>query len=94
LKLTYKIPTADESRPDAMDRTSRERRRHRLKPDLFRQDWIALLELLRQRKIKPLFAQRFPLVEARRVQELLARGGVIGKIVLVLDGPSLQSGAA
>ena len=60
----------------------------RLKPDLFREDWIALLELLRQQKIKPLIAQRFPLAEARQAQELLAKGGVIGKVVLVLDGSS------
>src|SRR5512143_1774855 len=65
----------------------------RWRPDLFRQDWIALLELLQQQKIKPLIAQRFPLAEARRAQELLAKGGVVGKIVLVLDGPSLESGA-
>jgi NADPH2:quinone reductase len=55
----------------------------RLKPDQFRQDLIALLDLLQQRKIQPLVAQRFPLVEARRAQELLEKGGVIGKIVLV-----------
>jgi NADPH2:quinone reductase len=64
----------------------------RLKPDWFRQDWIALSELLRQQKIKPLIAQRFPLVEARAAQELLGKGGVIGKVVLVLDGSSLASG--
>src|SRR6185369_12113681 len=57
----------------------------RLKPALFRQDLIALLELLQQQKIKPLIAQRFPLTEARRAQELLRKGGVIGKIVLVHD---------
>jgi hypothetical protein len=33
----------------------------RLKPALFRQDLIALFELLQQQKIKPLIAQRFPL---------------------------------
>ena len=55
----------------------------RLKPELFRQDLITLLDLLRQQKIKPLIAQRLPLTEARRAQELLAKGGVIGKIVLV-----------
>jgi NADPH2:quinone reductase len=66
----------------------------RWRPDLFRQDWIALLELLQQQKIMPLIAQRFPLAEARRAQELLAKGGVMGKIVLVLNGPSLESGAA
>ncbi len=37
----------------------------RRKPELFRQDLIALLELLQQQKIKPLIAQRFPLAEAR-----------------------------
>ena len=55
----------------------------RLKPTLFRQDLIALLELLQQQKIKPIIAQRFSLAEARQAQELLVTGGVIGKIVLV-----------
>jgi NADPH2:quinone reductase len=63
----------------------------RLKPAVFRQDLIALLELLQQQKIKPLIAQRFPLAEARGAQELLGKGGVIGKIVLVHDA---SSGAA
>jgi NADPH2:quinone reductase len=66
----------------------------RLNPELFRQDLIALFDLLGQKKIKPLIAQRFPLAEARRAQELLGKGGVTGKIVLVLDGSSLESGAA
>lgn len=55
----------------------------RLRPALFRQDLITLLDLLQQQKIKPLIAQRFPLAEARQAQELLAKGGVTGKIVLV-----------
>ena len=63
----------------------------RLKPELFRQDLIALLDLLRQQKIKPLIAQRFPLAEARHAHELLGKG-VRGKIVLVLDESSLESG--
>jgi NADPH2:quinone reductase len=61
----------------------------RLRPDWFRHDLITLLEALRERKIKPIIAQRFPLVEARSAQELLAKGGVTGKIVLVSNGPSL-----
>jgi NADPH2:quinone reductase len=65
----------------------------RLKPDLFRHDLIALLDLLQLQKIRPLIAQRFPLAEARRAQELLGRGGVIGKIVLVRTDSSLESGA-
>lgn len=55
----------------------------RLRPAMFRQDLIVLLDLLRERKIKPLIARRFPLAEARQAQELLGSGGVIGKIVLV-----------
>src|SRR5512145_2071125 len=66
----------------------------RWRPDLFRLDWIALLELLQQQKIKPLIARRFPLVEARCAHELLGKGGVTGKIVLVCNGSSLESGAA
>jgi NADPH:quinone reductase len=66
----------------------------RLKPEFFRQDLIALFELLQQQKIKPLIAQRFPLAEARYAHELLEKGGVVGKIVLVNDASSLESGAA
>jgi len=55
----------------------------RLKPGLFRQDLITLFDLLRDRRIAPVVAERFPLAEARRAQEMLAKGGVIGKIVLV-----------
>jgi NADPH:quinone reductase-like Zn-dependent oxidoreductase len=55
----------------------------RLKPAWFRQDLIALLDMLKQQKIKPLVAQRLPLAEARHAHELLGEAGVIGKIVLV-----------
>ena len=63
----------------------------RLKPALFRQDLIALLNLLQQKKLKPLIAQQFPLTEARQAHELLGRGGVLGKVVLVMNRSSLQS---
>ena len=66
----------------------------RRRPALFRQDLIALFDLLKQQKIKPLIAQRFPLAEARQAHELLGKGGVTGKIVLVRNGSSLESGAA
>lgn len=55
----------------------------RLKPALFHEDLIALFDLLRAKKIKPLVAQRLPLAAARRAHELLAAGGVMGKIVLL-----------
>ena len=57
----------------------------RLKPAQFRQDLTALLDLLKDQRIKPLFARRFPLAQARQAHELLGRGGVTGKIVLVSD---------
>jgi NADPH:quinone reductase-like Zn-dependent oxidoreductase len=65
----------------------------RLRPAWFRQDLIALFDLLRQQQIKPLIAQRFPLAEARQAHELLGTGGVTGKIVLVCDETSRESGA-
>jgi len=54
----------------------------RLRPALFRQDLTTLLNLLQQKKIEPVIAQRFPLTEARRAHEALAKGGLTGKIVL------------
>src|SRR5262249_55514937 len=65
-----------------------------LTPAWFRRDLIALFALLQQKKIKPLIAQRFSLAEARHAHELLGKGGVKGKIVLVFNGSSLESGAA
>jgi NADPH:quinone reductase-like Zn-dependent oxidoreductase len=62
----------------------------RLKPALFREDLIALLDLLQEKKIKPVIAQRFPLAEAGRAQEMLGKGGVIGKIVLVHNASYLE----
>jgi len=55
----------------------------RIKWNWFREDLAALLDLLHGRKIKPVIAKRMPLVEARQAHELLEKGGVVGKIVLV-----------
>jgi len=66
----------------------------RLRPELFRQDLTTLFDLLQQQKIKPLIAERFPLAEAKQAQELLEKGGVTGKIVLVLNNSALQARAA
>jgi NADPH2:quinone reductase len=62
----------------------------RLKPTLFKQDLTALFDLLKQKKIKPLIAKRFPLVDARRAHELLGNEGVTGKIVLLPGQSSPQ----
>jgi NADPH2:quinone reductase len=65
----------------------------RMKPAMFQQDLITLFDLLKQGKIKPLIACRFPLAEARQAHELLGTGGVTGKIVLVANGSVLESEA-
>jgi len=66
----------------------------RLKPAQFRQDLVTLFGLLQDKKLKPLIAQRLPLVEARQAHELLGQGGVSGKIVLVTNAALIQSGTA
>ena len=63
----------------------------RMRPALFRQDLMGLFALLEQRTIEPIIARRFPLAEARDAQELLGKGGVTGKIVLVGDGQRLSA---
>ena len=55
----------------------------RLKPACFRHDLLTLFDLLQQKKIKPLIAERLPLCQARHAHEMLGGGGVIGKIVLL-----------
>ena len=52
-------------------------------PEWFREDFRALLELLREGKIHPVVAERLPLTDARRAHELLEQSASTGKLVLV-----------
>jgi NADPH2:quinone reductase len=52
-------------------------------PDWFREDFLALLELLRRGEIHPVVAERLPLTDARRAHELLESSAAKGKLVLV-----------
>jgi NADPH:quinone reductase-like Zn-dependent oxidoreductase len=52
-------------------------------PEWFREDFRALLELLREGKIHPAVAERLPLSEARHAHELLESSAAKGKLVLV-----------
>jgi NADPH:quinone reductase-like Zn-dependent oxidoreductase len=52
-------------------------------PEWFREDFRALLELLREGKVHPVVAERLPLSEARRAHELLDSAAAKGKLVLV-----------
>jgi NADPH2:quinone reductase len=52
-------------------------------PELFREDFRTLLELLRERKIHPVVAERLPLTDARHAHELLESSAARGKLVLV-----------
>jgi NADPH:quinone reductase-like Zn-dependent oxidoreductase len=49
----------------------------------YREDFGALIELLRRGAIHPIVAERLPLSEARRAHELLERTAATGKVVLV-----------
>jgi NADPH:quinone reductase-like Zn-dependent oxidoreductase len=51
--------------------------------DQFREDFAALVELLRADHIHPVVAERLPLSEARRAHEMLESSAAIGKLVLV-----------
>jgi NADPH:quinone reductase len=51
--------------------------------DWFREDFLALLELLRADKIHPVVAERLPISEARRAHEMLGDTAAKGKLVLV-----------
>ncbi|MFD8633440.1 medium chain dehydrogenase/reductase family protein [Streptomyces sp. NPDC059533] len=52
-------------------------------PRWFREDFGALLGLLREGKIHPVVAERLPLSEARHAHELLESSAAKGKLVLV-----------
>jgi len=52
-------------------------------PDWYRETLTELLDLLAAGSIKPVVAERIPLVEAVRAHELIERGGYAGKVVLV-----------
>jgi NADPH2:quinone reductase len=52
-------------------------------PDRYREDFLALLELLRRGEIHPVVAERLPLTDARRAHELLEQSASVGKLVLL-----------
>jgi NADPH:quinone reductase len=54
-----------------------------LHQDWFREDFRALIKLLREGRIHPVVAERLPLSDARRAHELLERTAAMGKLVLV-----------
>ena len=54
--------------------------------DWFREDFLTLLDLLRQGKIHPAVAERLPLTEARHAHEMIESAAAIGKLVLLPQG--------
>jgi NADPH2:quinone reductase len=54
----------------------------RIRPELFRQDLIALFALRQAQSIKTLIAERYQLAKARGAHKLLGKKSVTGKIVL------------
>ncbi len=59
----------------------------RTDPAWYRDTLGELLDLLADRVIRPIVAERVPLAQAARAHELLERGGHRGKVVLVTDIP-------
>jgi NADPH:quinone reductase-like Zn-dependent oxidoreductase len=49
----------------------------------FLEDWATLFKLLEERKIEPIIAAKFPILEAAEANELLENGTVIGNVVLL-----------
>jgi NADPH:quinone reductase len=70
------LPVAGRSRPLPVGGEPRD-------PEWFREDFHALLELLRRGDIHPVVAERLPLTEARRAHEMLESSASKGKLVLV-----------
>jgi len=56
---------------------------HRLGVDLFKEDWTALFKLMEDKKIKPIIAGKYPLLEAIKAYKLLESGQVTGNLVLL-----------
>ena len=56
---------------------------HRVDHQLLAEDWSALFKLLEERKIQPVVAATFPLLEAAQANALLESGQVTGNIVLL-----------
>jgi NADPH:quinone reductase-like Zn-dependent oxidoreductase len=65
----------------------------RRRPAFFREDLVTLFDLLRERRIAPIIAERMPLQEVRRAHERLGSGSVSGKIILLCE-PDENAGAA
>jgi NADPH:quinone reductase-like Zn-dependent oxidoreductase len=56
---------------------------HRIAQPLLVEDWSALFKLLEEGKIRPIVAERFPILEAAQANALLESGQVTGNVVLV-----------
>ncbi len=55
----------------------------RINRDMFLKDWAALFRMLDAGEIKPIIAARFPILEARKANELLESGQIVGNVVLL-----------
>ena len=54
-------------------------------PNWFREDLIKLLNLLAQKQINPIIAERLPLAEVARAHVLLEKSAVSGKLILTCN---------
>jgi NADPH:quinone reductase-like Zn-dependent oxidoreductase len=61
---------------------------HRGDIEQYKEDWTTLFNLLEEGKIKPIIAEKFPILQAVQAYRLLESGCVTGNIVLI--APALQ----
>jgi NADPH2:quinone reductase len=54
-------------------------------PDWFKEDLTALMNLLKEGKIKPVISRKMPLIEAVEAHKLLDQSHVEGKIILIVN---------
>jgi NADPH:quinone reductase-like Zn-dependent oxidoreductase len=56
---------------------------HRLGVNLFKEDWTKLFKLLEEGKIIPIIAEKLPILESAKANELLECGKVTDNVVLL-----------
>lgn len=56
---------------------------HRIGIEKCKEDWRTLFKLLEEGKISPIIAEKFPLLEAGKANELLESRKVAGNVVLL-----------
>jgi NADPH2:quinone reductase len=77
IAAAFVLPARKRVSPFSVDRLKQ------FMPVCFREDLATLFGLLARREVRPIIAEQIPLEEIRRAHQLLGKGGVTGRIVLM-----------